>query len=71
MSNEPTLIEVQDAFIIDGHYHIYFCRCSSMQEILGWIAHLSEKTWVTPDLIGRFVLRAADRIGIDVYMGRT
>jgi len=40
-------------------YWIALDRCDTAEKILSWVIHLEEKTWVTPEIIGSFVLVAA------------
>jgi hypothetical protein len=41
-------------------YTILDSKVSSAEEILGWIQHLLEKTWMEPELLERFIQVAAD-----------
>lgn len=38
-----------------GEYPISLDRVDSAEKILSWIIHLSEKNWVTSEMLGRFV----------------
>lgn len=42
----------------------YSFECGSPGEVLKWIAHLSEKSWVTKAHIEQFVLLAISQFGI-------
>lgn len=41
-------------------YEIPLSRCQNAEQLLGWIAHLSEKIWVTPDTLRQLILVAKD-----------
>jgi hypothetical protein len=47
-------------------YEIELARCATAVAILQWVRHLSEKTWVTTEMIERFVDVASGRIGLDI-----
>ena len=50
-------------FIADGHivinveyeYNIDLQRCNTPEKLLHWIWHLTEKTWMTNDVMRRFI----------------
>lgn len=49
----------------DFDYDIALSRCSTPEKILQWVSHLSQKTWVTTEIIERFVAVASAKIGLD------
>lgn len=65
-----SLVVTNSAFVIDEHYPIAFDDCDSAEKILSWILHLSEKTWVTTDLLRRFIEQASARINLDVHSAK-
>ena len=44
-------------------YEIAIDRCDTEGKILSWVHHLNEKTWMTPEIINRFMEVAGARIG--------
>jgi hypothetical protein len=61
-------------FIADGHvvinvayeYNIPLERCDTLEKILSWSVHLCEKTWMTLEILERFVHVAAQEHGLTV-----
>lgn len=47
-------------------YKVALDRCDSHEKILGWVLHLSPKTWMTKDVLERFVRVAVRENGLDV-----
>ena len=47
-------------------YNIPLSRCSTYAEILGWAHHLTEKTWVSTEVLRRFIAVACDANKLDV-----
>ena len=43
-------------------------RCRDHYEILGWVHHLSDKTWMTAALMRHFIEFVCEEIGLDVPM---
>ena len=41
-------------------------RCRDHYEILGWVHHLSDKTWMTAALMRHFIEFVCEEIGLDV-----
>lgn len=46
-----------DIVIIHGRceYTITANRCRTPTQVLDWIHHLADKTWMTPEMIGRLI----------------
>lgn len=58
IKSEDKQIEVKEDHIVINvvyEYNIPLNRCRNYTEILGWVLHLSEKTWVTSKLLRRFI----------------
>jgi len=53
-------------FDIGFEYEIELSRCDTPQKLLSWVYHLSEKTWMTRDIIHYFIRLAAQHHGIDI-----
>lgn len=65
-----TKIVVDDTHLtikVDEHYdyEIALDRIDSPAKILQWVIHLTEKTWMTTELMRQFVLAACTRAGVD------
>ncbi len=61
-------VRVQEGHIVLGvgfEYNIALNRARTHTEILGWTWHLCEKTWVTPDLLRRFITVACEEARIE------
>lgn len=55
------IVRVEDGFIvINVHYkyNIEISRCDTYEKIVGWVLQLSEKTWMTKDVLEHFVKKA-------------
>ena len=48
-------------------YPIELSRISSPQQLIGWILHLSDKTWFTADHLRMLILLATKRQGWSPY----
>ena len=72
-ASDPFVREVQDAFILvdrDHSSHEYTVRKDSVQSaenILGWIDHLAEKSWVTREHLHLFVGLSSHHLGIKIH----
>lgn len=49
---------------IDGKYEIALSRISTAEDVVSWIFHLSAKSWVTRDILRRFIKVASAHAGI-------
>ena len=46
-------------------YNIALDTCRSYENILGWVLHLTEKTWMTNEILERFILLACHESGLE------
>ena len=63
---------IKDGFIVfnvDYEYNINLSRCDTPAKILGWVQHLCEKTWITRELIERFISLATRHNKIKINLG--
>src|SRR5206468_3710987 len=67
MVANPKFKTSKHAFVFDDHYEVTFTRCDTPEKILSWVAHLSEKSWMTAETLGEFVIEASGRVGVDVF----
>lgn len=49
-------------------YAIELSRCNSAESILGWVHHLSEKRWISTELICRFIELATSHHKIQLML---
>lgn len=47
-------------------YDIELSRCDSPEKILSWVEHLLEKTWMEPDVLGKFIQVALSEHGLEL-----
>lgn len=73
VSDQPALkweVEGKAIVLVGGFsYVITLDRCDTLEKILDWVLHLSEKTWVTTDLIESFIHLAIDANNIPFNQG--
>ena len=52
---------------VDDHYQyeIALNRINNPVKILQWVIHLTEKTWMTTELMRQFVIASCTKAGID------
>lgn len=48
-------------------YEIEISRCDTPEKILHWCSHLCDKTWVTAELISKFIALACGCNKLDVH----
>jgi hypothetical protein len=42
-------------------YNIALDRCDTHEKVLAWVSHLCEKTWMTTEIVRRFIHAPARR----------
>ncbi|CNB91403.1 Uncharacterised protein [Yersinia ruckeri] len=60
-------VRIIDSYIVidvSYPYNIPLAGCSTHEGILGWVWHLTEKTWMTNDVLRRFIELAGDHAGL-------
>lgn len=50
---------------VDYEYNIPLDACRTHKDILAWVLQLAEKTWMTMDVMERFILVACQEAGLD------
>jgi hypothetical protein len=64
---EQCYVDGDDIVInVADEYRVPLSGCSTPEEILAWVRHLTEKNWATVPVIRRFVDIAAQRNGIKI-----
>lgn len=61
-------VSVVDDYIVINvsyEYNIPLSGCATHAQILGWVVHLCEKTWITTEVLERFVKIACGKHGLD------
>lgn len=64
----------KQVYVTNGHvvinagyeYNIELDRCDTLEKILAWTSHLCEKTWMTTELLERFIQLAASHHKLDL-----
>jgi hypothetical protein len=51
---------------VEFEYNIDLRRCQTHEQILAWAYHLCEKTWMTTEVMRRFVLVACQENGLEI-----
>lgn len=62
-------VTIVDDFIVlnvSSEYSIPISECDSAEKLLGWISHLTEKTWMTMPVMARFISVAARASNIQI-----
>lgn len=62
-------VQVIDGYIVINvayEYDIPIKECGTAERILGWVLQLSEKTWMTMEVLNRFVHVAAREAGVKI-----
>lgn len=49
-------------------YHIRWNRIDNKDKLVEWIAHLSEKTWCTSQMIWQLIHAACEHHGMEIYV---
>ena len=49
-------------------FEIDINQCNTPDRILSMVLHLSEKSWITPVKINKFIVIAAGRAGLDLHL---
>lgn len=59
-------VEGDSIIIHDGsNYQIEFSRCNTPEKILSWVLQLTEKPWMTTEILNRFVELACQKHSIE------
>lgn len=69
---EKEKILAEQVKIVDGNivinvayeYNILLDTCRTAEDVLNWVLHLSDKTWITTEVLKRFILIASRAAGI-------
>jgi hypothetical protein len=61
-------VKIVDDYIVINvcyEYTIPLATCSTHEEILHWVWHLTEKTWMTTEVLRYFIALACERAGLN------
>lgn len=50
--------------MIDGEYEISLDTCKTADQVLSWVFQLTEKSWMTRDILRRFIKEASHHAGV-------
>lgn len=50
---------------VNYEYNIEISRCDTAEKLLGWVHHLTEKTWMTNEAMRSFIEIACKESGIE------
>jgi hypothetical protein len=64
VSRQCVIEEDMIVFTSPARYEIRLDRCATAEQILSWVNHLAEKSWVTTPLLRRFIHLACLHAGI-------
>jgi len=67
----PAVPPTREVALLSGPYGNYgykvdLDRCRTAADLLGWIMHLSEKTWIKPRHIAELIQRVEQQNGVKV-----
>lgn len=63
------LVFVEDGLIVinvAGEYCIELNRCNTAEKLLMWVHHLCDKSWITKEIIARFIEIACKENNIEL-----
>lgn len=72
MEKEKILTEqvkiVDDYIVINVAYayNIHLHTCRTAEDVLKWVLHLSDKTWITTEVIKRFIFIASREANLNL-----
>jgi hypothetical protein len=63
-----TVMVKDGCIVINVHYEysIQISRCNTHEKILGWVYHLTEKTWMSRDILRYFVQVSCRESGLNI-----
>lgn len=62
-------VSVNDGVItinVHGEYNIELNRCDTPEKIIAWVLHLGDKTWMSREILQRFVVVALRANELDI-----
>jgi hypothetical protein len=62
-------VSIQDGYLVINvafEYPIELARCDTHAKILAWVVQLTDKTWITPEVVQRFIYLATQHHGLDL-----
>jgi hypothetical protein len=67
----PELVEVHDGevFFLDNDYSVDLAEIENFHDLLAWVHHLAQKTWVTGEMIAEFIEAVCAQKGWEIYGG--
>ncbi len=65
--HDITFDEDINCVVLPNGYEVDLDRIRSPEKFLGWIDHLSQKSWMTTDLLGQVVVLVARKKGWKIH----
>jgi hypothetical protein len=66
VKEDHIVIDLNELFGAPSEYNVPLSKCETSEQILGWVQHLTEKTWANGRVIHRFIAIAAGEAGIEI-----
>lgn len=63
------IIQVKEGHIVinvEYEYNIALHRCDTLEKILAWAYHLTEKTWMTQEILRHFIAVACNEHNLNL-----
>lgn len=65
LAEQVKIVEGYIVVNVSYEYNINLETINSAQDVLGWVFHLTEKTWMNTDVLRRFIQVACGARGIE------
>ena len=69
-TDNPKDVYLDDGAVVfseGGDYYIELSRCDTPEKLIAWLYHLTEKTWVTSEMIHEFLRIVSRECGVAVH----
>jgi hypothetical protein len=64
LSEQVKIIDNYIVINVAYEYNIPLESCQTAEQMLNWVWHLTEKTWINPDILRRFIELACIQTGV-------
>lgn len=65
LAKQVSIIDDYIVINVSYEYNIPLADCATHAQILGWVVHLCEKTWMTKEVLERFIKMACGKHGLE------
>jgi len=69
MKNLNCLIRIDNGYIVLDKYDISLTRIQTPADLIHWICHLSDKSWVTIPILKRFICLVCEEQNLNIPGG--